>query len=90
MMYLSSFYGALDTDNRKETARILKTSLRNGTLDGDKLDVIAARYLRSGTAEGFKSALNDAVLTTAGGIDYTLSKKIKPNSPLMQVVDYGW
>jgi hypothetical protein len=89
-MYLSSFYGAIDSENRKEAAHSMKVSLRNGSLDDDKLDLIAARYLRSGTASGFRSALNEAISTTEGGIDYTLSKKIRDGSPFMQMIDYGW
>jgi len=89
-MYLSSFYGAIDSENRKEAAHAMKISLRNGSLDDEKLDMIASRYLRSGTAPGFRSALNEAISTTEGGVDYTLSRKIRDGSPFMQMIDYGW
>lgn len=90
MIYLSSFYGALDSQNRKEAAHAMKISLRNGSLTSDKLDIVAERYLRSGTASGFRSALNEAMSTTEGGVDYTLGKKLRDGSPFMQMVDHGW
>lgn len=86
-LYLSSYYGALDSDNKKRTTEMMKISLRNGSLDGDKLDRIGAEYLRTGTAAGFRSALNEAIATTQGGIDYTLSRKLKKDDPMLQMVD---
>jgi len=90
MLYLSSYYGSLDSDNRKEAAHLMKISLRNGTLNSDNLDIIASRYLRSGTAQGFRSALNEAVATTEGGIDATMAKKVRDGSPFMSMIDYAY
>lgn len=90
MMFSQSYYGTLDSDNRKRTANQFKISLRNGDLDETKFDKISAEYLRSGTASGLKSALNEAMITNAQGIDRMLSRKNDPNGPFMQMVDAAY
>lgn len=90
MIYLQSFYGSVDSENRRELTHKMKTSIRNGSLSEEKLDVFAEKYLRSGTASGFRSSLNEAFATTEGGVDYMLSRKLKDGSPFMQMVDHTW
>jgi hypothetical protein len=88
--YLNSFYGSIDMRNRKEATESLKTAIRGGTLTSEKLEETAGRYLRSGTATGWKAALNEALATSEGGIDYKLGKRLRPDSPLLKMIDENY
>lgn len=88
--YLNSFYGSIDHDNRKSATEALKTAIRGGNLDSDTLDRIATRYLRTGTATGWKAALNEALATSEGGIDYKLGKRLRPDSPLQKMIEENY
>lgn len=88
--YLNSFYGSVDHGNRKKATESLKTAIRGGNLTQEKLEEVAKQYLRTGTATGWRAALNEALATSEGGIDYKLGKRLRPDSPLMQMIDENY
>lgn len=88
--YLNSFYGSIDHANRKSAMESLKSAIRGGSLTQEKLEETATTYLRTGTATGWKAALNEALATSEGGIDYKLGKRLRPDSPLMQMIDENY
>lgn len=88
--YLNSFYGSVDHANRKEATEALKTSIRGGNLTPEKLEETARTYLRTGTATGWRAALNEALATSEGGIDYKLGKRLRPDSPLIKMIDENY
>lgn len=84
--YLNSFYGAADFRNRKKATETLKSAIRAGNLDDATMTKVAGEYLRSGTATGWTAALNEALATSEGGIDYKLGKRLRPDSPLQRMI----
>lgn len=88
--YLNSFYGSVDYANRKRAMESLKTSIRAGNLTQETLEAIATEYLRTGTATGWKAALNEALATSEGGIDHKLGKRLRPDSPFQKMIEENY
>lgn len=88
--YLNSFYGAVDYANRKKATETLKSAIRGGNLDDATIESVAATYLRTGTATGWSAALNEALATSEGGIDYKLGKRLRPDSPLQLMIQQNY
>lgn len=86
-MHLNTFYQSQDYANRQDLVEQLKTAIRDDKLDGDRLSSIAEQYLRTGTPTGWRSAINTAVATSDVNGKDALVKKLKPNSPLNQMID---
>ena len=88
--YLNTFYGSVDFRNRKKATESLKSAIRGGNLSQETLEQVAGEYLRTGTATGWKAALNEALATSEGGIDYKLGKRLRPDSPLLKMIDENY
>jgi len=88
--YLNSFYGAVDYKNRKKATEALKSSIRSGTLDDATLENTSREYLRTGTSTGWTAALNEALATSEGGIDYKLGKRLRSGSPLQLMIQENY
>jgi hypothetical protein len=86
-LHLNTVYGQFDSDKRKGVTARLKSHIRNGDMDGEKLDVLASEYLRSGSPTGWRSAVNDAVMQAAQGGNVTTLGKLKPGSPLNLMIE---
>lgn len=86
-LHLNTVYGQFDSDKRKGVTARLKSHIRNGDMDGEKLDVLASEYLRTGTPTGWRSAVNDAVMQAAQGGQATTLAKLKPSTPLHLMVE---
>lgn len=84
--YLNTFYGSVDYRNRKRATEALKSAIRGGTLDDKTLESVAGEYLRTGTSTGWTAALNEALATSEGGIDYKLGKRLRPDSPFQRML----
>jgi hypothetical protein len=84
--YMNTFYGSVDYRNRKRATESLKSAIRGGNLDDATLQNVAAEYLRTGTATGWTAALNEALATAEGGIDYKLGKRLRSDSPFNQML----
>jgi len=84
--YLNSFYGAVDHRHRKKATETLKTAIRAGNLSDETMTQTAAEYMRTGSATGWNAALNEALATSEGGIDYKLGKRLRPDSPLQKML----
>jgi hypothetical protein len=84
--YLNTFYGSVDYRNRKRATEALKSAIRGGTLDETTLEKVASEYLRTGSSTGWTAALNEALATSEGGIDYKLGKRLRPDSPFQKML----
>lgn len=87
VLHLNTLYNAADTEKRQQVIGRLKTMIRSGSLDDEKLGELADSYLRTGTTTGWRSAVNDAIKQEAGGADYITLNKLKKDSPLKSMLE---
>jgi hypothetical protein len=87
VLHLNSVYGAANSDKRKAVTSRLKSHIRNGDLDGDTLDVLAEEYLRTGSSNGWRAAVNDAVKQAGQDGNATTMSKLKAGSPLNMMIE---
>ena len=85
-MHLNSYYGAIDSENRAAVLKRLRTALRAGQLDSDELDTLAYEYLRTGSPQGFRSAVTQAFMENDNPGLVDLTAKLK-QSPLMSIIE---
>ena len=86
-IHLNSFYGSLDREKRQEVVKNLRTHIRDNNLTPDIVEKLGNDYMRTGSASGWRSAVNTAVAqvqTTSGNI---VRNYLKPNSPFFQMID---
>jgi len=82
-IHLNSVYGAADRDARQVLMKQLKTAIRNGDLDDEKVERFSAEYLRKGgTSTGWRSAYNTALAQVDTNGKQHLADKLKPDSPI--------
>lgn len=84
--HLNTYYGQLDRASRKTVVKHLQQHMRSNTLTPDAFDDLATKYLRTGTPQGFRQAINQAFLDNSNpGIkDFTKTFK---DSPLILLVE---
>lgn len=86
--HLDTFYGQVDRDRRQQVVNKLKTGIRDGKLDSEIVSGAALDYLRfGGTAKGWTSALNEAIISTEQGTRAGLLRKLEPDSPLHYMIN---
>lgn len=84
--FLDSYYGAIDNENRQAIVQKLKTTIRAGNLDEDAMDNLAYEYLRTGTPQGFRQAVNQAFMDNDNPGIMDLSVRLR-GSPLMGIIE---
>lgn len=85
-MHLNSYYGAIDSEARTAVLGRLRTAIRAGNLDNDLMDDLAYSYLRVGTPQGFRQAVNQAIMEQDMTKMIDLTTRLK-DSPLMSILD---
>ena len=87
-IHLNTYYGALDYENRQSLMKDIKTKIRGGTLTEEDIAEASLAYLeRGGTPTGWRSAIAKALGTENTDGKEELAHKLRPNSPLMYMVD---
>lgn len=86
-IHLDTVYGSLDREERQSVTAALKTAIRNGTLDDAKVHELAEKYLRTGTPQGWRSAVNTALAQTNVSGKATFLEKLKPNNPFNHMIE---
>lgn len=87
VMYQNSFYNQADFENRQRAMTRLKQAIRSGNLTSEVVEKVAEEYMRTGTPEGWRGAVNDALAQTNTSGRQHLLESLKPDSPLMFMID---
>lgn len=85
-IHLNTVYGQRDRSNRQAVIKRLRQDLRASSLTHDKLDNYALDYLRTGTPQGWRAAVNEAVYANENKGIIDLTDKLK-DSPLSLMLD---
>ena len=86
VIHLDSYYGTINSENRKAVLETLRTNIRNESVTPKLLDTLAFDYLRTGSPQGFRQAVNQAFMEHANDKILELDSKLG-NSSLMYLVD---
>lgn len=85
-IHLNTVYGSLDAEDRKAVLENLKIHIRNESLTNEVLDDLAYEYLRTGSPQGFRQAVNQAMMEAGNDGIVDLHSKLG-DSPLMYMLD---
>lgn len=85
-IHLNSVYGAANSENRNAVLSTLRTAIRNDSVDDELLDNLANEYLRTGSPQGFRQAVNQAFMENTNERLIDLHGRLG-NSPLMLMID---
>lgn len=86
--HLNQHYGAMDRDNRQNVVNKLRTAIRNGTVDQERIAEWAEDYFRNnGTPTGWRSAYRNAIAKTEMSGQEVLIDKLDENSPLNYMIN---
>lgn len=86
VMHLNTVYGQKDRYFRQDVMKKIRQDLRNNRLTNERLDHYANEYLRTGSPQGFRAAVNEAWLANENKGIIDLSDTLK-DSPLSLVLD---
>ncbi len=86
-LHLNTVYGQMDAEKRRAVTTRLKSHIRNGDLSGETLDKLASEYLRTGSSNGWRAAVSDAVKQAGQSGDATTLAKLKPQTALHVMID---
>lgn len=86
-IHLDRVYGSIDRRKRQKATAELRTAIRNKTLSDDKLHRIAEQYLRTGSPQGWRAAVTEAIMTTNTSGREVFLNKLQPDNPFMHMID---
>lgn len=85
--YLNSMYNTIDRESRQEAMKVLKNHIRSGTLTPEISERVQEKYMRTGSATGWRSAVNSALKDTdAPGVS-AVRNHLNPNAPVNRMID---
>jgi len=84
--YTNSMYGTLDREQRESVIEKARIAIRQGNLTNAMMDDMAVKYMRTGTPQGFRQAMNQAMLENEQSRVEMLRGQFK-DSPLSLVID---
>lgn len=85
-IHLDSYYGSLDREAKQAVLERMRTAIRANNLNDELMDELATSYLRTGTPQGFRQAVNQAFLENSNERLVDLHNRFG-DSPLMLMVD---
>lgn len=86
-IHLNSMYGSVDRDNRQNITMQLRSHMRANTLDDNVVANLAEEYMRTGSPQGWNSAVNTAIAQTELPANQTVRNYLAPNSPTIMMID---
>ena len=86
-VHLNTYYGSLDRENRSKAMVRIRQAIRQSSMSPELMDEVAMSYMQEGgTAQGFRSALNQAMQAESTNMQVTLMRELKPDSPLINMM----
>lgn len=85
-IHLNSHYGSINNENRQAVLETLRTNVRNNSVTPQLLDDLAYEYMRTGSPQGFRQAVNHAFMENSNEGMIDLHSKLKDSS-LMYLID---
>lgn len=85
-IHLNTVYGAVDSENRRAVTATIKQLIRAGSLDEEALEDLAVSYLRTGSPQGFRAAVQEGMMNSTRENYIDLTSKLG-DSPLMYMLE---
>ena len=85
-IHLDTYYGAINRENRQAVLETLRTNVRGDSVTPELLDNLAYEYMRTGSPQGFRQAVNQAFMEHSNEKIINLDSKLG-NSSLMFMLD---
>lgn len=85
--YLNSMYDSLDREQRSEALKVLKNHIRSDTLTPEIIETVNEKYMRTGSAKGWRSAVNTALHDTDSPGVSAVRNHLHPGSALNLMID---
>lgn len=86
-MYLDNVYKAVDREKHSKLIQQLKTYVRSGTLTPEKVMELQYEYMRNGSPQGWRSALNNAMRQKVETGEKNVKDMLRPDAPYNVMVD---
>lgn len=87
-LHLDKTYARADREARMEVTGKLKKAIRNNELEDNDLEELAAAYMKKGgSAQGWRTAVNNALEGANTSGRQLVINKLRPDSPLMYMMD---
>lgn len=85
-IHLDTYYGSINSENRAAVLETLRTNIRNESVTPALLDDLAFDYMRTGSPQGFRQAVNQAFMENSNEKIINLDSKLGDSS-LMYLID---
>ena len=86
-IHLNSYYGMQDRDKRLKVTQQLRVAIRNNTLNDSLLTELAEEYMRTGTPQGWRAAVQEAIIYTERSGRESLIRKLDHDSPIHHLIN---
>ena len=84
---LDSVYKGVDGDKRRALIKRLRSHIQQGNLEGEVIQELQYEYLKTGSPQGWRSSVNDALRQKVEGGNASVKSKLHPDAPYMRLVD---
>lgn len=85
--YMDSTYRAYDSEKRAEYIKQLRTHIRDGNLNPQKVQELQYEYMRTGSPTGWRSIVNDALRQKNQSGSKSVKDTLRPSAPYQVMVD---
>ena len=86
-IHLNTLYGSLDREAREKVTQSLRMHIRDNNLTPEIVEQLGVEYLKTGSAVGWRSAVNTALAQTAVPSHNTVRNYLKKDSPFLMMVE---
>lgn len=86
-IHLDSVYKGVDGDNRKALIKRLRSHIKSGRLDPSTIQEMQYEYLKTGSPQGWRASVNDAIRQDVQGGNAGVKSRLRPDAPYQMMVD---